>query len=209
MKLYLARHGETDLNVDERFQGVSDLPLNASGRAQAAWLAQALPAGIECIATSPQRRAWQTAEAVAGVRHLPLQSYPEFRERDFGCFEGLNPDEVAQRYPDLWARNLAYQWADAPPGGESTEDVVRRVAAGLLRLHDQHAGRTVLLVAHGFVVRAVRFLASGIAREDFFAVPRIGNGEFLEIPALTALQSTPHLGELGLSNPPGAPCPRP
>lgn len=196
MKLYLARHGETDLNVDERFQGVSDLPLNAVGLAQAAQLAQSLPAGIECIATSPQLRARQTAEAVASSRRLPLQTFAEFRERDFGCFEGLNPDEAAQRYPDLWARNLAWQWAEAPPGAESAEEVVRRVAAGLLQLCALHAGRSVLLVAHGFVVRAVRFIASGIAKEDFFVLPRIGNGDFLEMPLLTAGQLMPYLGDL-------------
>lgn len=201
LKLYLARHGETDLNAGERFQGVSDLPLNARGHAQAARLAHALPTGIEFIATSPQLRARQTAEAVANARHLPLQSFAEFRERDFGCFEGLNPDEAAQRYPDLWARKLAYQWADAPPGGESAEEVVRRVVAGLLRLHVRHAGRPVLLVAHGFVVRAVRFIASGITKEEFFVLPRIDNGNFLEMSPLTTAQLTRHLNDLSPAEP--------
>jgi broad specificity phosphatase PhoE len=179
MILYVARHGETDLNIEDRFQGISDLPLNVRGREQASILADSLPAGIVHVFTSPQLRAYQTASAVAQARRLPLTTMPYFRERDFGIFEGLTPAEAEQHHPVLWAQDIVRQWNSAPPGGETTRNVVRRIATGLRTLRRQHRDEAVVLIAHGFVVRAVRYLLTGIPQEEFFAVPKIGNGEFL------------------------------
>jgi broad specificity phosphatase PhoE len=67
----------------------------------------------------------------------------------------------------------------APPGGETTRAVVRRTAAGLRVLRAAHRDDAVVLVTHGFVVRAVRFLLTDIPQEEFFTMPKIGNGEFL------------------------------
>lgn len=130
MILYIARHGETDLNIQDRYQGISDSPLNDRGLQQAAALAAGLPAGIVHVISSPQKRAYQTASALAEARRLPLETMSHFRERDFGIFDGLTPAEVQKRHPDLWERKIVQQWNDAPPGGETTRDVVRRVANG-------------------------------------------------------------------------------
>ena len=102
MKLYLARHGETDLNIDDRYQGSSDAPLNARGRAQADALAAALPHDITRIVASPLQRALQTAQAVGSARGLAVHTMTGLREKDFGVFDGLTPAEVAERYPALW-----------------------------------------------------------------------------------------------------------
>jgi broad specificity phosphatase PhoE len=180
LELLLARHGQTDLNIDERWQGRLDLPLNATGRAQAEALAQALPAGIEVIVASPQRRACQTAEAVAAARGLGIEFDAAFRERDFGVFEGLTSEEARVQHPALWAANAAYRWDLCPPGAEATQAVVDRVAAGLAALAQRHAGRRVLLVSHGFVVRCLRYLIDGLPAEAFFEAARIPNGGFIE-----------------------------
>lgn len=177
--LLLARHGQTDLNIDERWQGRLDLPLNATGLAQAQQLALDLPAGIDAIAASPMQRARQTAEPAAQRLGLPVVFDADFRERDFGVFEGLTEAEAAVQFPELVARHAAYRWDEAPPGAEPTRAVVDRVARGLQRLREQHDGRTVLLVSHGFVVRCLRFLIDGVAPADFFTAPRIPNGSFL------------------------------
>lgn len=182
MKFYLARHGETDLNIEERFQGISDFPLNARGAAQAVRLEHSLPDDIEQVVSSPQRRAYQTAETVSRVRGLPHATMVQFRERDFGQWEGLTHAQARAAYPALWARGGAFQWHEAPPGAEATHEVVARVEEGLRLLVDAHAGRSVLLVAHGFVVRSLRYLLEGVAQADFFVAPRIGNGEFLVFP---------------------------
>jgi broad specificity phosphatase PhoE len=179
MILYIARHGETDLNIEDRYQGIGDLPLNESGRRQALNLEASLPPGIGRIISSPQRRAYQTACAVAESRRLPLTTMANFRERNFGVFEGLTPEQARHGYPELWAQGILQQWNSAPPDGETTRAVVRRTAAGLRELRTNFRDEAVLLVAHGFVVRAARFLLTGIPKEEFFAEQKIGNGTFL------------------------------
>jgi broad specificity phosphatase PhoE len=179
LTLLMARHGQTDFNVDDRWQGRIDPPLNATGLAQADALADALPGGIDVLLCSPLLRARQTAEPVARRFGLTPQLVNDFRERDFGVFEGLSGEDALQRYPELAARNVAYRWDEAPPGAEHVQTVVDRVQAGLDRLRAEHDGKTVLLVSHGFVVRCLRYLLEGVSRDDFFAAERLGNGRFL------------------------------
>ena len=179
LTLLLARHGQTDLNVDERWQGRMDAPLNAAGFAQAESLVRELPAGIDALVASPMQRARQTVAPVAMWLGLPVRLDADFRERDFGVFEGLTEAEAALQFPELAARQVAYRWDEEPPGAESTRAVVDRVARGLQRLRERHDGQTVLLVSHGFVVRCLRHLIDGVGEEDFFAAARIPNGSFL------------------------------
>ena len=68
MKLYAVRHGETDLNIDDRFQGASNASLNTRGRLQAYDLVLRLPNDAVQVVSSPLRRALETAEMVAGER---------------------------------------------------------------------------------------------------------------------------------------------
>jgi probable phosphoglycerate mutase len=102
--LYLARHGETDWNLEGRWQGQTDIGLNGSGRAQAAALAERLAGhGIAHVSASDLSRARQTAEIVArrlGVATVAVDH--ALRERGFGVFEGLTREECAQRFPDSW-----------------------------------------------------------------------------------------------------------
>lgn len=179
LTLLLARHGETDLNTEDRWQGRIDAPLNAAGLAQGQRLASELPEGIHAIVASPMLRARQTAEPAAQRLGLPLRLDADFRERDFGVFEGLTEAEAAKRYPELAARHAAYRWDEEPPGAEATRAVVARVERGLQRLRSQHDDQTVLLVSHGFVVRCLRFLIDGLSEADFFAAARIPAGHFL------------------------------
>lgn len=179
LTLLLARHGETDLNTDDRWQGRIDAPLNAAGLAQAQRLADELPEGIQAIVASPMQRARQTAEPAAARLGLPVAFDADFRERDFGVFDGLTEAEAKVQFPELAARNVAYRWDLEPPGAEPTRAVVERVARGLQRLRERHAGQTVLLVSHGFVVRCLRHLIDGVPEAEFFAAARIANGAFL------------------------------
>ena len=168
MHLIVLRHGRTAFNAEGRYQGSIDTDLDATGLAQAAQLHAALPPQIDAIVSSPMRRALRTAEAVAGARGLPISLAAEFRERGAGVFEGLTAPEARERHPALWQRSITRQWGEGPPGGESIRDVFVRVASGLVRLHDALAGRTVLLVAHGFVSKAIRAAVLG-RTDDFFA----------------------------------------
>ena len=104
MRLLLARHAPTDWNTKGRFQGHEDIALGATGRRQAALLAERLAGErIDEIHTSDLRRAWETARAVADARRLPLHSDSRLRELHVGSWQGLTYDEVRQAYPEALA----------------------------------------------------------------------------------------------------------
>ena len=149
MRLIAIRHGETDWNTEQRLQGRSDIPLNGTGREQARAAATSLPDGIDIILASPLVRAIETA-GILNVRFgVPIVLDERLVERDFGDFEGMymaDCDMVALR---SWAAN-------APtPNGETLRDVGQRVAAFLGEVMQTYDKQTVLLVAHGHVIRAI------------------------------------------------------
>jgi broad specificity phosphatase PhoE len=173
--ILLARHGETDWNRELRFQGHADPPLNRTGRSQAADLASALaPEELAAVYSSPQRRALETAAVVAAAHGLAPVPVEALREVDVGAWQGLARVEVEQRFPEQFARWLAYGrgWDD----GESYEEMSRRVVAALLELAAAHEGERFLAVTHGGPIRA----ALAFADETTYAEarrrgPTIGN----------------------------------
>ena len=159
--VYLARHGESDWNVERRWQGHADRPLTERGREQAARLAERLAdVELDAIYASDLRRAWETAEAVARSRGIEVVRLPELREVDVGSWCGLTRDECAELYPDAFAR-----WQGGGSGwdnGESYEDMGERIVAAIRRLAVEHAGGTILVVSHGGPIRAVHAHALGV-----------------------------------------------
>jgi probable phosphoglycerate mutase len=152
--LYLARHGETDWNAAGRWQGQTDVPLNARGREQARELAAALRgAGLRAVASSDLARARTTAEIVAAELGLAVARLdPDLRERRFGCFEGLTRDEVAARHPGAWEAHVADP-GPAMPGGESRDELLARLARGLGSVASLPG--PALVVMHGGSMRAL------------------------------------------------------
>lgn len=160
-RIIAIRHGETAWNVDTRIQGQLDIPLNDTGRWQAARLAQALAGEtIHAVYTSDLARAFETASAIAGVAGLPLQTVEGLRERSFGIFQGKTFAEIETAWPDqalLWRqRDTAF----APAGGESLLQVHERVARTTLSIAERHPGEQIVLVAHGGVMDALYRLAT-------------------------------------------------
>jgi probable phosphoglycerate mutase len=151
--LVLVRHGATAHTADKRFSGglaSSNPGLNDEGRAQvrevADWLAP-LGEAVEAVVTSPVRRTRESAEILAERLSLDLVEEPGFAEMEFGVWDGLTFAEVRDRYPgevQAWLGSLDV----APPGGESFREVEARVLAGLQRVVERYAGRTVLVVSH-------------------------------------------------------------
>lgn len=159
MKLILVRHGQTDFNLENRYLGALDPPLNDTGIAQAQALRSSLPCLPDVLVCSPLLRARQTAAILCGDTPRQPVIEPAFHERNVGVYEGLTQQEARERFPGLWARNVTRCWRDAPDGGESISAVAHRVEAGLCRLLRQYPDGMVLLVAHGFVAKVVRALA--------------------------------------------------
>jgi broad specificity phosphatase PhoE len=167
VRLLLVRHGRTRSNAEGRYQGTIDTPLDEVGLAQAHALDAQLPRDLDLVLASPLRRARETAEILCAARGLPLAIEPGFRERGVGVYEGLTTAEIRERFPDLWARGIARSWDEAPPGGEPIGALVARVATALAGVRDAYAGRRVVLIAHGFVAKAVRAICLGRA-DDWF-----------------------------------------
>ncbi len=173
--LILVRHGETDWNRENRFQGQADPPLNELGRRQSAELADRLAAeGVDRVYTSPQRRASETAAILADRLGLEVQPVDGLREIDVGSWSGLTRDEIAERFPDAWARWL--EDGDGFDDGETYEQLGARVIPALLGLAEQHDHEVVLVVTHGGPSRVAQAQAAGIAYgESRRREPVLGN----------------------------------
>jgi broad specificity phosphatase PhoE len=160
--LILARHGETDWNRENRFQGHADPPLNELGRQQSAELAMALAGeGIARVYTSPLRRAAETAEIVAGRLGTELEPVEALREIDVGSWSGLTRKEVAERFPHDYALWLA-RAPHGYEGGETYEELAARVLPAVHGVAARHPGETLLVVTHGGPSRVVQAHAAGI-----------------------------------------------
>jgi len=151
--LVLVRHGVTPHTVDKRFSGglkSSNPGLSDEGRDQirttAAWLAP-IAAGIDVVVASPVRRTLESAEILAEVLGKKVDVEPGFAEMEFGAWDGMTLAEVSERDKaglDAWLGSMD----TAPPGGDSFRDVQERVLAGLDRILESHAGKTVVVVSH-------------------------------------------------------------
>ena len=150
--LFLARHGETAWNLEQRWQGQTDVDLNQAGRAQAAALAARLAAHrITRIVASDLSRARETAEIIArglGIDGVLLDA--GLRERGYGIFEGLTRAECEAQHPEEWARYLA-DHRHTPARAELDVHVASRMHAAVARAgaRADGAGGAVLVVSHG------------------------------------------------------------
>jgi probable phosphoglycerate mutase len=161
---HLLRHGRTEHTPERRYSGRNDLPLSATGRAEAEAAAKrAAELDVDVIVASPLRRTRETAEVVGAVLGLPVQYDDDLVELDFGDLEGLTAEEAKQRHP-LAARRFAEDITVAAPGGESVADVSDRVARARARILRGHAGKTVLVVSHVTPIKLL--LAAGLDVPD-------------------------------------------
>ena len=152
--LLFIRHGETDWNRQQRFQGQIDVPLNETGLAQAARLGQRLAAEpLDVLLSSDLKRAQQTAAPLAQAWGLQPQLVSGLREQQFGAWEGLDVPTIKARHGALWPQWLLHDGDFAlPGGGESLRQFHARVMATVRQLVAQHAGRRLALVTHGGVL---------------------------------------------------------
>ena len=152
-RIIAIRHGETTWNVDTRIQGRLDIPLNATGRKQAARMALALKdEAISAVYASDLARAWETARYLGHAHGLEVRPEPGLRERGFGDFEGKTFAEIEALLPE---QSLRWRKRDphfAPAGGESLVALNQRVVDTAARLAARHPGELIALVGHGGVM---------------------------------------------------------
>jgi len=160
--LVLVRHGETDWNRENRFQGHADTPLNDTGRAQARALADDLGEdSFAAVYTSPLARAAETAAILAGALGLEPLPDPALKEVDVGSWSGLTHTEIEARYPEGFARwrEYGHGWDD----GETYDELGERVLTRLLDLGARHPGAAVLAVTHGGPIRSALAAAERVS----------------------------------------------
>ncbi|WP_152042998.1 histidine phosphatase family protein [Salinigranum salinum] len=155
----LARHGETTWNRDGRVQGWAPTPLTERGHEQAAALGIHLASDheVDRVVSSDLRRAQETARYVARETGLDVETDSAWRERDFGCLQGLSVPELFDEHPEYALSQSGAAAATAcPDSGESIVDARERVLAGWRQLHATlETGETTVVVAHGGPIRLV------------------------------------------------------
>ena len=164
--IYLARHGESDWNAANRFQGHSDRPLTELGRKQAHALADLVAdKRVEAIYSSPLMRALETARIVAARTGVEVTTRDDLREVDTGSWSGLSRAEVQKRFPDGFARWISggAGWED----GESYDRMAERVLAALRAIAAAHPKGRVLIVSHGGPIRAIQAAANGMDIHEY------------------------------------------
>lgn len=148
--LWLVRHGETNWNVEQRFQGISDQPLNQTGEKQAASLAPRLEKmAFDAIYSSDLIRVQRTAELALNGNNEAVVLDARLREFDFGEWEGLSWSEAREKHPEdfeLWVNDREQN----PHGGERISDLVTRIDSFLKELQARYNKEEhILIFAHG------------------------------------------------------------
>ena len=150
--LGLLRHGQTDWNINFLLQGVTDIPMNQTGIEQVKLAAQAIRAeDWDVVLTSPLSRARQTAEIIANQHgYTEIIEQDLLIERSFGEAEGLSHEQWRAKYSNL----------DVIPGGESRTQLAERSRLLLETISKELAGKRVLAISHGALIRALIAIAS-------------------------------------------------
>jgi broad specificity phosphatase PhoE len=189
--VYLARHGQTAYNHEGRFQGQQQVPLDDTGREQAAELAERSVAhGFRALWCSPLLRARETADIVAARIGLAPVEDARLMETDAGDWTDRSFAEVNAEAPEHFAAFVAGDAGFAFPGGESFAQQEVRVSAALERV--EAGALPALVVCHGMVIRAALASRSELPLASFVRVP---NAALVPLDARAAEAAEPGDGE--------------
>jgi alpha-ribazole phosphatase len=162
-QLCLVRHGQTDWNLEGRYQGQSDVSLNENGHTQAKSLTEQLKGQtFAAIYSSDLMRARETADYIANDIGLTIQIEPRLREINQGEWEGVLVEDIKARYAELWSQRTVDPANIRPPGGETVSEVAERVYAALDDIARLHPSDNVLVVSHGLSIATAICRARGI-----------------------------------------------
>jgi broad specificity phosphatase PhoE len=158
--VFLARHGQTAYNLEGRFQGQQPVPLDDTGREQAAELAErAAGYGFAALWCSPLLRARETADTVSAKIGLQPREDPRLMETDAGDWTNRSFTDVQTEAPELFEQFFTGAPSFAFPGGESFAEQEVRVDAALREI--EAGALPALVVCHGMVIRAALSVRAG------------------------------------------------
>ncbi|MCR5177243.1 MAG: alpha-ribazole phosphatase [Anaerovibrio sp.] len=206
-KIILVRHGQTAWNKLGKYQGQADVELSEQGRRQAQLLKENFPFDkVDAVYSSSLNRAVETAKAVAGKFGLKVKSCDDFKEINFGAWEGLTYDQIHDKWPVEHEKLFKCPGEMTCPDGESFADVQARAVAKLKKIIKSPEGENIVIAAHGGVIRTLLAYALGMPlnnmwhiRQDNTAVNLIT--AYDESMVVELMNSTVHLkGEFLDSN---------
>ena len=174
MKLYVVRHGETIWNVENRVQGVSDIPLTDKGRLDATLQKDFVKTlDIDVVISSPLDRAIETARILTDGKY-PINTDDRIKERDWGMNEGADIDSVDRI--DCWDVILNTRVQNI----ESIQDFMYRVSSFLEDIKVRYKDKKVLLVTHSAVIRVIHYLLGTIPEDGDLSKINIPNLRIME-----------------------------
>jgi broad specificity phosphatase PhoE len=169
-RVILVRHGQTVWNVEQRFRGQADVPLDETGQLQAKLTADYIAARwpLCAVYASPLQRATDTGRAIAEAQGLEVSPQDELLDISFGELQGMSIDKALELYPEIVNR-----WSESPhttlfPGGEGLDTVQQRSTQALREAVDSHPGETIALVAHTVLNRVLLCAVLGLGNEHFW-----------------------------------------
>ena len=172
-RLILVRHGETDWNLEGRYQGEADIPLNERGREQARLLTERLRGErIEAIYASDLSRASETAEIIAEALGQEVRTLESLREVDTGVWTGLTFEEVESRYPEHLKEWRADPLRVKRLEGESYLALFERTKPAIGGIVEAHPDQTVLIVGHGGNIKCIVLDGLGVRAERAIEIAR-------------------------------------
>ncbi|MBV7276670.1 histidine phosphatase family protein [Clostridiaceae bacterium UIB06] len=155
--IYLARHGQTEWNLEKRMQGHKNSPLTKLGITQAEGLYnRLLEETIDIIYSSGSKRAYDTAAIIGGNRCIPIIVKQELREIHMGDWEGLQQSDIISRYYEAWSHFWNKPHLYVPTGlGESYQELQDRVIPVIKDIINLNGGKTILIVTHRITLKVI------------------------------------------------------
>ncbi len=169
--IYLVRHGQTAWNKEEIFRGRTDVPLDETGLKQAERVGEYFrEVEIRAVYSSPLSRAWQTAEGIARIHNLEVETLPGIIDMSFGNWEGHAHQEIQKMDPETYRL-----WKEQPhrvtlPGGEGLDQVRTRAMAALEEVIDKNPRVIVVLVSHRVITKVLLCAILGLDNSHFWQI---------------------------------------
>ncbi|MBR2402356.1 MAG: histidine phosphatase family protein [Lachnospiraceae bacterium] len=160
--LYIARHGQTIWNEQNKVCGITDVELTDKGREQAKALAlKVADKDVDVIISSPLKRAIETSTIVSEICNVPMEIDDRLLEQNYGIYEGVDRKDEAFLNNK---RNFAYKY----PNGESMMQVAYRVYGLIDEIKCKYKDKNVLIISHGGVCRIINTYFRDMTNEEFF-----------------------------------------
>jgi valyl-tRNA synthetase len=175
---FIARHGQTDWNKEDRYMGHREIPINSTGQQQIQIAAGVLEnQNIDVIISSDLLRCKETATIIGGKIGIAPIFDERLREIDEGSWEGLTRSEVMEKFPDLWDTRTDLD--NKRGGAETWRDVSKRVKEAFEEYRKKYEGKNVLIITHGGAIGSLAVTLRGFPEGEI--PPTISHGSVMEI----------------------------